>query len=58
MFILSPDDASKEARIGHWHVFARDRQRFRHRIAETERAIGYCLEPVHREKMHQQLYGQ
>ena len=60
VFELSPDevDAYREARIGKWEELARDRQRFKDRITETERAIGYCLQPIHREKMHRLLHKQ
>ncbi|XP_018427716.1 PREDICTED: protein phosphatase 1 regulatory subunit 15B-like [Nanorana parkeri] len=39
------------ARKGPWEEYARDRSRFQKRIAETEAAISFCLEPGHREKI-------
>ncbi|XP_051953002.1 protein phosphatase 1 regulatory subunit 15B-like [Xyrauchen texanus] len=39
------------SRKGLWEELARDRDRFRKRISETEKAIGYCFSPQHREKL-------
>lgn len=43
--------AQRASRKGHWEELARDRDRFRRRIKETEQAIGYCLNQAHREKI-------
>lgn len=43
--------AYRMARKGPWEECARDRSRFQKRIAETEAAIGFCLQPDHREKI-------
>ncbi|KPP73954.1 lisH domain-containing protein C1711.05-like [Scleropages formosus] len=43
--------ALQATRRGPWEEMARDRDRFKRRIAETEQAIGYCLLPSHREKI-------
>ncbi|KAG5273201.1 hypothetical protein AALO_G00148770 [Alosa alosa] len=41
--------ALQASRKGHWEELARDRDRFRRRIQDTEQAIGYCLSQAHRE---------
>ncbi|XP_062403093.1 protein phosphatase 1 regulatory subunit 15B [Sardina pilchardus] len=41
--------ALQASRKGHWEELARDRDRFRRRIQDTEHAIGYCLSQAHRE---------
>ncbi|CAJ1055958.1 protein phosphatase 1 regulatory subunit 15B [Xyrichtys novacula] len=43
--------ARQASRKGHWEEMARDRDRFRRRIQETEQAIGYCFTQPHRERM-------
>ncbi|XP_072283475.1 uncharacterized protein [Pyxicephalus adspersus] len=43
--------AYRMARKGPWEEYARDRSRFQKRIAETKAAIGFCLEPCHRQKI-------
>ena len=60
VFMLRPDevDLYREARIGKWEEFARDRQRFKDRIVETEKTIGRCFLPNHRDKMFTMLHGQ
>eukprot|EP00062_Callorhinchus_milii_P003630 gi/632941142/ref/XP_007885707.1/ PREDICTED: protein phosphatase 1 regulatory subunit 15A-like [Callorhinchus milii] len=45
------------ARRGPWEEMARDRLRFQQRIQETERAISYCLNANHREKMWAKIHG-
>ncbi|XP_017288317.1 protein phosphatase 1 regulatory subunit 15B [Kryptolebias marmoratus] len=47
--------ARQASRKGHWEEMARDRDRFRRRIAETEQAVGRCFTPAHREKMRARL---
>uniref|UniRef100_A0A096MBK4 Protein phosphatase 1 regulatory subunit 15A/B C-terminal domain-containing protein n=1 Tax=Poecilia formosa TaxID=48698 RepID=A0A096MBK4_POEFO len=47
--------ARQASRKGHWEELARDRDRFRRRIADTEQAVGYCLTQPHREKMRAYL---
>ncbi|XP_069462165.1 protein phosphatase 1 regulatory subunit 15A-like [Ambystoma mexicanum] len=49
--------AHRAARQGPWEEQARDRCRFQRRIAETGAAIGYCLEPAHRDAVRTHLYG-
>lgn len=49
--------ARQASRKGHWEEMARDRDRFRRRVLETEKAIGHCLSPAHREKMRAYLDG-
>ncbi|KAM6973353.1 uncharacterized protein FYW47_003482 [Aplochiton taeniatus] len=43
--------ARQSSRHGRWEEIARDRDRFRRRIRDTEQAIGYCLSQSHREKI-------
>ncbi|XP_055029434.2 uncharacterized protein [Misgurnus anguillicaudatus] len=43
--------ALQASRKGRWEELARDRDRFRKRINETEKAIGYCFSTSHREKL-------
>ncbi|XP_069803203.1 protein phosphatase 1 regulatory subunit 15A [Dendropsophus ebraccatus] len=50
--------AHRMARRGPWEEYARDRCRFQKRIAETEAAIGFCLDPYHREKIRARLQSQ
>ncbi|PWA24474.1 hypothetical protein CCH79_00011800 [Gambusia affinis] len=47
--------ARQATRKGHWEELARDRDRFRRRVADAERAVGYCLSQPHREKMRAYL---
>lgn len=47
--------ARQASRKGHWEELARDRDRFRRRILDTEAAIGYCLAQPHRERMRAYL---
>ncbi|XP_067275927.1 protein phosphatase 1 regulatory subunit 15B [Pseudorasbora parva] len=42
--------ALQASRKGPWEELARDRDRFRKRISDTEKAIGYCFSLSHREK--------
>ncbi|XP_071347864.1 uncharacterized protein [Trachinotus anak] len=49
--------ARQASRKGHWEEMARDRDRFRRRIQETEQAIGHCFTQPHREKMRAYLDG-
>ncbi|XP_059809658.1 protein phosphatase 1 regulatory subunit 15B-like [Hypanus sabinus] len=51
------DFASRAARKGPWEQCARDRSRFERRIANTEAAIGYCLDQEHRHAVWTRLYG-
>ncbi|XP_019750306.1 protein phosphatase 1 regulatory subunit 15A isoform X1 [Hippocampus comes] len=43
--------AAAACRKGPWEEMARDRVRFRRRVGEAERAVGYCLESAHRDRM-------
>ncbi|KAM7397125.1 hypothetical protein PAMP_020122 [Pampus punctatissimus] len=49
--------ARQASRKGHWEEMARDRDRFRRRIQETEQLIGHCFSPVHRDRMRAYLDG-
>ncbi|XP_040894978.1 protein phosphatase 1 regulatory subunit 15B [Toxotes jaculatrix] len=49
--------ARQASRKGHWEEMARDRDRFRRRIRETEQAIAHCFTQPHREKMRAYLDG-
>ncbi|TDH09931.1 hypothetical protein EPR50_G00091130 [Perca flavescens] len=49
--------ARQASRKGHWEEMARDRDRFRRRVQETEQAIGYCFTQPHREKIRAYLDG-
>lgn len=53
--IITWSFAHRMARKGPWEEYARDRSRFQRRIMETEAAIGFCLEPRHREKIWARL---
>ncbi|KAG8567864.1 hypothetical protein GDO81_013808 [Engystomops pustulosus] len=55
--IITWSFAHRMARKGPWEEYARDRSRFQRRIAETEAAIGFCLEALHREKIWTRLNG-
>ncbi|XP_068097253.1 protein phosphatase 1 regulatory subunit 15B-like [Hyperolius riggenbachi] len=55
--IVAWNYAYRMARKGPWEEYARDHCRFQKRIAETEAAIGYCLESRHREKIWAALYS-
>jgi len=46
----------KQARIGHWELLARDRERFTKRILQTEQIISWVLSPQHRSKIISQLH--
>ncbi|XP_047201371.1 protein phosphatase 1 regulatory subunit 15B [Girardinichthys multiradiatus] len=47
--------ARQASRKGHWEELARDRDRFRRRIFDTESAIGHCFTQPHREKIRAYL---
>lgn len=49
--------ARQASRKGHWEEMARDRDRFRRRIQETEQAIGHCFSHAHRERIQAYLDG-
>ncbi|KAM3610127.1 uncharacterized protein V6R79_025800 [Siganus canaliculatus] len=49
--------ARHASRKGHWEEMARDRDRFRRRIQDTEQAIGHCFSPSHRERVRARLDG-
>lgn len=49
--------ARQASRKGHWEEMARDRDRFRRRIRETEQAIGHCFTQPHRERVRAYLDG-
>lgn len=49
--------ARQASRKGPWEEMARDRDRFRRRIQETEQAIGHCFSQAHREKIQAYLDG-
>ncbi|XP_049429227.1 protein phosphatase 1 regulatory subunit 15B [Epinephelus fuscoguttatus] len=49
--------ARQASRKGHWEEMARDRDRFRRRVQETEQAIGHCFTQQHRERMRAYLDG-
>ncbi|XP_061750484.1 protein phosphatase 1 regulatory subunit 15B [Nerophis ophidion] len=43
--------ARQASRKGLWEQMGRDHDRFRRRVCETERAVGYCLSPAHRDRL-------
>ncbi|XP_057692811.1 protein phosphatase 1 regulatory subunit 15B [Corythoichthys intestinalis] len=45
--------ATAASRKGPWEEMARDRERFRRRVDEAERAIGYCFNAAHRARMRE-----
>ncbi|XP_028287958.1 protein phosphatase 1 regulatory subunit 15A [Parambassis ranga] len=49
--------ARQASRKGQWEEMARDRDRFRRRVRETEQAIGHCFTQSHREKIRAYLDG-
>ncbi|XP_024136902.1 protein phosphatase 1 regulatory subunit 15B [Oryzias melastigma] len=49
--------ARQASRKGAWEEMARDRDRFRRRIADVERAIGHCFSPPHRQKVRAYVEG-
>jgi len=57
-FILQPTIffiEDEEDRKGQWEIVALDRARFQRRIIEIEKIIGWCLNPLHREKIFKGL---
>ncbi|KAM3955186.1 uncharacterized protein ACR2FA_010948 [Aphomia sociella] len=40
--------AARQARPGHWERYAIDRERFKRRIADADRALSWVLKPQHR----------
>lgn len=51
--IIFIDD--NEDRKGPWELFAVDRDRFKHRIVDVEKKIGWCFKPEHRNKVFNRL---
>ncbi|XP_069489213.1 protein phosphatase 1 regulatory subunit 15B [Ambystoma mexicanum] len=47
-----------EDRKGPWEEYARDRCRFQKRVKETERAIGRCFTPQHRQQLWDLIWGE
>ena len=45
--------AYKNARIGSWEIFARDRYRFQRRIKDCESILSKILDDNHRKKMYE-----
>ena len=45
----------EEDRKGPWEYIALDRYRFNRRIMDIEHKIGWCLKPLHREKIWEKL---
>lgn len=48
--------AYREARKGKWEQEARDRERFRQRIINTDNSIGWVLNQSHRDTVYRNLY--
>ncbi|XP_053117782.1 uncharacterized protein LOC128329905 [Hemicordylus capensis] len=55
--LLVWDYASRAARQGPWEEMARDRCRFRRRIAEVQAVLEPCLEMEHRAKAWRRIHG-
>ncbi|XP_061447188.1 protein phosphatase 1 regulatory subunit 15A isoform X2 [Rhineura floridana] len=51
------DYASRAARRGPWEEMARDRCRFRRRVAEVGAILEHCLGTEHRAKVWRKIYG-
>ena len=49
--VLSESAACREAQRSDWAFVARNRPRFRRRIALCAKLIEYCFDPVHRIKI-------
>lgn len=49
---------SKEARSNYWMTVARDAERFRFRISNSETVISRCFEEDHRRRMRAYIHGQ
>lgn len=48
--------AYQQARKGPWEEYARDRDRFKRRIEDTERALSLALDSQHREKIFKERF--
>lgn len=48
--------AYQAARRGPWEEYARDRERFKKRIAETEKSLKWVLQPSHRTKIYTERF--
>ena len=48
--------AYRQARKGIWEQEARDRERFRHRINNTENNIGWVFSKSHRAEVYHKLH--
>ncbi|EAA09674.4 AGAP004848-PA [Anopheles gambiae str. PEST] len=51
------DFAYRQARKGEWEMAARDRERFRKRIAELEPLLGPALQPALRDKVYSERFS-
>lgn len=49
------DFARRSSRRGLWEELARDRDRFKRRIQDSERTVGPCLSPEHRDRVWKRI---
>ena len=54
--IYTDDDESANLRKAFWEIIARDRQRFRDRISETEECLASVLRTTHRVQIFNQRF--
>lgn len=57
LYMIAWGYAYKQARRGQWEMLARDRNRFQRRIQEAFSTISAVLDPIHRNRIYFERYG-